>query len=271
MLKQGLHQRLLQKLSPQQIQFIKLLQIPTVELESRIKQELEDNPALAEGFESSQEENSESPYNTDEGNEGGKESEDKYEDEGNNIQELSLEDYMAEDDYNYKLRTQDDPNEERYETPIVQRRSLYDMLEQQASMLNLSENEIQIAHQIIGNIDPDGYFRRPILAIVDELAFRSNLSVREEHVEHVLGKVQQLEPAGVGARDLQECMLLQLHRKPTSRINDLALQIIEEYFEELSKKHFDRLQERLAISREELSDVYHYITRLNPRPGESES
>ena len=273
MLKQGLHQKLLQKLSPQQIQFIKLLQIPTIELEGRIKQELEDNPALAEGNESAEDDN---PYDN-ENDEADTGPDDPYADEaydeaeGPDLQELSLEDYLAEEDYRYKLHTPDDPNDERYETPIVQRCSLYDLLEQQIGMLPLSELEFLVARQIIGNIDPDGYFRRPITAIVDELAFRQNLSVREEVVESVLGIVQSLDPPGVGARDLQECLLLQLHRKPQSPLIQLALRIVENYFEELSKKHFDRLADRLSIDDDQLREVYQLITRLNPRPGESES
>lgn len=270
MLKQGLHQKLLQKLSPQQIQFIKLLQIPTVELEARIKQELEDNPALAEGMDLTADEQADANFDREE-DENEPEREDSYEEEGNDVQELSLEDYLAEEDYRYKLHTPDDPNDERYETPIVQRRSLYDMLEQQVGMLPLSDLEFLVARQIIGNIDGDGYFRRPITAIVDELAFRQNLSVKEEIVEGVLGLIQGLDPPGVGARDLQECLLLQLHRKPSTPVTRLALKIVEDYFEELSKKHFDRLADRLGIEDDELREVYQFITRLNPRPGESES
>lgn len=292
MLKQGLQQKLLQKLSPQQIQFIKLLQIPTAMLETRIKQELEENPALMEAGDSingeefdltqympslSNQANAPTtatdqaaptpePTNTTNDNR------EVDGDEDGHGQEVSLEDYIEqEDDYQYKTQLPDDPNQERYEAPIVQMSSMFDSLMQQIHMFQLDEMESLIAQQIIGSVDEDGYFRRDITAIVDDLAFRQNIYVTDEQVENVLYTVQQLDPPGVAARDLQECLLLQLDRQPSTPDVKCAQEILMDYFEEFTKKHFDRIMERLNISREQFRDAYNQITRLNPKPGESET
>lgn len=267
MLKQGLQQKLLQKLSPQQIQFIKLLQIPTATLEARIKEEMEENPALQDGNQT-----------VDEAPSGEEESPEEPTEEAEELEaerdpyEISLEEYLdTEQDYSYKTQLQDDPNDEHYEAPIVQLRSLYDSLIAQVHLLPLDDTEELIARYIIGNIDEDGYFRRPIQSIVDDLAFRQNVQVAEEQVEGVLNKVQQLEPAGVGARDLQECLLLQLDRKSRTESVELASRLLMDFFDEFTKKHFDRIIERLAVSRDTFRKAYSLITKLNPKPGESES
>jgi RNA polymerase sigma-54 factor len=279
MLKQGLNLKLLQKLSPQQIQFIKLLQIPTAELEARVKQEIEENPALSEGdvnvedILSEVDDSKRSKSDVDLENLNTHSKDYNLADEGpdENL-ELNLEEYIRnEEDYSYKTYMPDDPNEERYEAPIIERHSLYDQLMEQASMLELGELEEIVANQIIGNIDEDGYLRRPLTAIADDLAFRQNLQVEDRLVEQVLLKIQQLEPPGIGARDLQECLLLQLRRKPATDINKIATRIIRDYFEEFTKKHFTKVIDRLNVSDELFKEAYNHILRLNPKPGESES
>ncbi|MDX2063249.1 MAG: RNA polymerase factor sigma-54 [Bacteroidia bacterium] len=272
MLKQGLQQKLLQKLSPQQIQFIKLLQIPTASLEARIQEELEDNPALqdADNPEAAFDETT-TPDADDEADPlESLDTADEIETDSS-ASEISLDDYLDREDYSYKTQLQDDPNDERYEAPIVQLNSLYDSLEAQMHLVELNGQEEIVARYIIGNIDEDGYFRRPISSIVDDLAFRQNTVVPEELVENVLHKVQQLDPPGVGARDLQECLLLQLDRKPRSPEVELAQQVLMDYFEEFTKKHFDRIIDRTGVTREQFREAYQLITKLNPKPGESET
>lgn len=266
MLKQNHQLKLLQKISPQQIQFIKLLQVPTASLEQRIKEEIEKNPALEDdqmGF--------------------GDEKKDEYEDldrkddaEEQDEQishELSLDDYLANDSYDYRTRLPQggDDEEDEYEAPIVQMKSLYDQLDDQLSLLSLSDTERTIGEHIIGSIDEDGYLRRPVRAIVHDMAFRYNLSATPEQIEGVLERVQRFDPPGIGARDLQECLALQLKRKDVNRLTKLALTVIDKYFEEFKKKHFTKLKSRLGINEQDLKQVYEIITRLNPKPGESQS
>ncbi len=265
MLKQNLSQKLLQKLSPQQIQFIKLLQIPTAALEVRIKEEIEENPALDDG-EINEEENNIPEY--------GDESKDKSSTDTNesNENEISMEEYLGEEeDYKYKDYLPDDPNDDRYERPVIQMSTLYDVLLKQIDMFNLTEIEKSIAIQIIGSIDEDGYLRREIEAITDELIFKYSLSVTDEEVEKVVHVVQELDPAGVCARDLQECLELQLRRKTQTPDVKHATAILVECFEEFTKKHFDKIKEKLHYSDEEFKNAYNLITRLNPKPGESTS
>ena len=296
MLRQGLQQKLLQKLSPQQIQFIKLLQVPTAALEARIEQELEENPALISGDDADA--GREATYDTlgpapepstaspeaaapTPGSSEGEASDEatrleaslneRIDDSDGEHPEISLDQYLQEEDYRYKTQLPDDPNTERYEAPVVQRNSLYDTLMAQVHLFDLDGTDERIAQQIIGSIDEDGYFRRPLVAIVDDLAFRQNLTVSEEQVENVLFTVQQLDPAGVGARDLQECLLLQLDRRPHSTEVELARRIVMDHFDEFSKKHFDKIIDRLSVDRDSFRDAYKEITRLNPKPGEHDS
>ncbi|MCB0838790.1 MAG: RNA polymerase factor sigma-54 [Bacteroidetes bacterium] len=275
MLKQNQQLKLLQKISPQQIQFIKLLQVPTASLEQRIKEELEKNPALEDnqmGF------GEEAPGEYEDLDR--KDDDDSRKDDGDDIlkNEVSLDDYLANDSYDYRTRLPQggDDEEDDYEAPIVQMKSLYDSLNEQMSLLNLTEKELLIGENIIGNIDEDGYLRgrgsvNPIKAIVNYLAFRQNIMTTQEEVEAVLAKIQRFDPPGVGARDLQECLLLQLKRKPEDALNNLAIVVIERYFEEFTKKHFSKLRSRLGIDEEALKDVYGIIIKLNPKPGESQS
>jgi len=278
-MKQSLQQKLLQKLSPQQIQFIRLLQVPTAALEARIKEELEENPALLD--EANPEENSETPVaknnnpeqvNTDpidndsDGGEGPMD---------NQSQEVSFDEFYKENTsdphYDYRSYLPEDPNDEEYESPMVQLNSLYDSLMQQIGLLDLTEHQELVAEQIIGSIDEDGYFRRPIETLSDELAFRLNIETTIEEVEYVLVKIQQLEPAGVGARDLRECLLIQLDRKTATKQIQLAKQILTTYYEDFTKKHFDRITSKLKLTNTQFKDAYNFIIKLNPKPGESQT
>lgn len=268
MLKQNQQLKLLQKISPQQIQFIKLLQVPTSVLDQRIKEEIEKNPALEDdqmGFR--EEARNEYEDLDDKPDDLPKEADSKTE------QDIGMEDYLANDYYDYRTRLPQggDDDEDEYEAPIVQMKSLYDQLEEQLSLLNLSDTEHIIGQHIIGSIDEDGYLRRNVKAIVHDMAFRQNLSTTVEEVTAILEKIQRFDPPGIGARDLKECLLLQLCRKDPNKAVKLAIRVIDRYFEEFTKKHFSKLKSRLNISEEDLKEVYQVITKLNPKPGESQS
>ncbi len=273
MLKQNQQLKLLQKISPQQIQFIKLLQVPTASLEQRIKEELEKNPALEDLQMGFGEETKPKGEYEDLDKKDNEESTPKEE-----SQDFSIDDYLASDGYDYRTRLPQggDDEEDEYEAPMIQMQTLYDSLIEQFSLLKLDDREKLIGEHIIGNIDEDGYLRGrgnidPVKAIVNYMAFSQNISIKKEEVEAVLEKIQKFDPAGVGARNVQECLLLQLKRKEQSDIVQLATQVVEKYFEELFKKHFSKLRSRLGMSEEELKEVYHLITKLNPKPGESQS
>jgi RNA polymerase sigma-54 factor len=264
-LKQSTTLKLSQRPSFQQIQFIKLLQVPTAALEARIEEELEMNPVLQDGNEPSSE-------NT-------QEKDNLYEDtnsqaglgEQNENQEASLEELLNQEEYSYKTWLADDSDEERYEAPIVQTSSLYDSLMSQLHLLEMDERQRLIAEEIIGDIDEDGYLRRALISIADDLSFRRNMPVEVEEVEEALYKVQELDPPGIGARDLQECLLLQLNRKTQSQDSLLAFRIIDEFFEEYKSKHFDKIIDKLQISQETFKRAHSVILRLNPKPGESQT
>jgi RNA polymerase sigma-54 factor len=270
MLKQNQQLKLLQKISPQQIQFIKLLQVPTATLEQRIKEELEKNPALDELNMGFGEEKPKGEYDDLDKKDDAPAQEDTH--------DYSMDEYLASDGYDYRTRLPSggDSDEDDYEAPIVQMKSLNDLLMEQMYLLDLEEHEQLIAEHIIGNIDEDGYLRGkgsmdPVKAIVNYMAFRQNISTTMEEVEYLLEKIQRFDPSGVGARDLQECLILQLKRKPASRNTELAITLLEKYFEEFKKKHFSKIRSRLGISEEELKEVYEMIKKLNPKPGESQS
>ncbi|MCB9235741.1 MAG: RNA polymerase factor sigma-54 [Bacteroidia bacterium] len=264
MLKQRQQLRLLQKISPQQIQFIKLLQIPTALLETRIKEELEQNPALNEG-----EDDFDSPGEYDR--------QDDYQDnetdpEDSRDDEFSIEDFVASDDsFSYKTKLPTSPDEEEYEAPIIALESFYDRIREQLGMLDLNEDEKLVAEHLIGSLDEDGYLRRPIPAVVNDLAFRSNIRMTPDQVEAILRKIQGFDPPGIGARDLQECLILQLERKQQTEETRIAIRLLREYFEEFSKKHFARMKSGLGVSEEKLKEIYEIIVKLNPKPGESSS
>ncbi|MEM9847683.1 MAG: RNA polymerase factor sigma-54, partial [Bacteroidota bacterium] len=260
MLRQNLSQKLQQKLSPQQIQLMKLLQIPSVNLEQRIKEELEVNPALEESEQKPEEQEFESSETKDE----------NYE-----LEEY-IQDYIDDDPYSYKLRLDRSSDEEDKSIPIAVESSFHDYLEDQLYLLNLQDEQKEaIAMQIIGSIDDDGYLRRAIVSIRDDLMFAQNIFVDEQAIEDILQQIQQFEPAGVGARDLRESLLLQLrHKLESDRLTNfehveamaLAEEIIDRRFDEFSKKHYQKLQEDLRIDEEQLKAAIEEIVHLNPKP-----
>lgn len=268
-LSQRLQHKLLQKLSPQQIQLMKLLQVPTANLETRIKEELEENPALeldedkmdesAEEIKDEFAENGEEVYEEPDG------SEDEYEN-------IDVSDYVQEGDdevADYKLRDDNYPeDDEGRQLPFKSEVSFFEMLKNQLGLLKLDDKDKVIAEQIIGSIDEDGYLRRETSAIVDDLAFRQNINATEEEVEAIIQRIQHFEPAGVAARDLQECLLLQLHRqKDEGKPVDLAIKAISKYFDEFTKKHYEKIQRGLNLDDDDLKEVMQQIIRLNPKPG----
>ncbi len=258
MLNQRLQQKLLQKLSPQQIQMIKLLEIPTLQIEQRIKKELEENPALEEGAE-------------DEEVPAGDQEEDNFEEEDKDQDEFTLDDYIDDDETpDYKLQTSNysKDDDKRAEIPFSAGSSFHEHLEAQLGLRELTEKQKILGEYIIGNIDEDGYLRREPSSIVDDLAFLQNIQTTEEELLEVLKIVQDLEPAGVGARTLRECLMLQLEKKemddPAVR---LAYLIIDQHFEEFSKRHYDKIMSRLNLSENKLKSVIDEVLKLNPKPG----
>ena len=271
MQKLGLKQSLLQKLTPQQIQFIKLLQIPTMSLETRIEQELEENPLLEATLDSptetSEEENSAEDSFDDNGN-------DESDVKSNDDDEIDLGDYLRDDDISgYKM--QGDGNysedEDRETMPIPLQQTFQDSLTNQLGFLRLNEKEDKIAEQLLGSIEEDGYIRRPLSSMADDLAFSQNINATVEDFEKVLAKIQGFEPAGIAARDLRECLLLQLRRKVEGETIIIATKIVENYFDEFTKKHYEKIQKNLTISDELLKEALTQITHLNPKPGDSGS
>jgi RNA polymerase sigma-54 factor len=256
-LRQHLTQKLEQRLSPQQIQLMKLLQVPTMELEQRIKQELEENPALEEGIDILEEDE----YSN----------EDEYQEDSDDLTDFDLSDYMDDDSPDYKTQVSNSSkDDEEYYVPLSGEQSFQERLIEQLHLLDLDDTQFSIADVIIGNLDESGYLNRSIYALVDDLAFSANIYVTEEEIEYVLRIVQELDPAGVGARDLRECLLLQLKRNQDGNITRFtAKKIIEDYFDEFIKKHYDKIQLKLEIEDEDLKDAIEEILRLNPKPGGS--
>ncbi|MDF2437623.1 MAG: polymerase sigma-54 factor [Bacteroidota bacterium] len=262
MLRQVQSQKLLQKLSPQQIQLMKLLQLPTIALEQRIKEEMEMNPALEEGAETDDEPVDEFQN---------EEIDDSPADE-NQRDDFALTDYMDDDEgASYKLKANNvSPDEERKEIPFSVGLSFQDMLDTQLGMKALDDREHSIADYLIGNLDDDGYLRRDLASIVDDIAFSQNIDTTEKELESLLKIIQDFDPAGVGARDLQECLLIQLRKKEVqTQIVELATEVVEKQMDEFSKKHYDKIQKKLEIDDETLREVIQEILKLNPRPGNS--
>ncbi|QGY43770.1 RNA polymerase factor sigma-54 [Maribellus comscasis] len=256
----SLQQKLLQKLSPQQIQVIKLLEIPTMQLEQRIKKELEENPVL--------ELESDNPEFEDDGEAQELKSEKDTDDE-----EFSFDDYLNDEDEipSYKLSANNYSKDEKYvDIPFSVGTTFHENLYDQLRLVNLSEEQQQLAEYIIGNIDDDGYLRRDLLAISDDLAFNMNMEVSEEELLKILKVIHELDPAGVGARDLKECLLIQLNRKKGKEL-DLAKTIVKDFFTEFTKKHYDKIQKKLELSDEELKQGIDQVLKLNPKPGSSYS
>lgn len=258
MQKLGLSQSLTQKLSPQQIQFIKLLQVPTVELDTRIEEELEVNPALEEGKEDSAEEKSAEENSADDFDEGVDD-------------EVNVEDYLRDDDYSgYKMQG-DGENFDDKDMPIPTTTSLNDQLMAQLGFLGLDERQYIIGEQLVGSIESDGYIRRELESIVNDMAFAQNIESDIDEIEEVLRKVQKFDPPGIAARNLRECLLIQLDRKVEhSDIINIATRIIHDCFDEFTKKHYTKIQKKLGITEPDLlKNAVDLITKLNPKPGSS--
>jgi len=271
-LSQSLQQKLLQKLSPQQIQLMKLLQVPTAHLEERIKEELEENPALEQGEENHEEEFD--SYLNGETENFSEEASDKDEMDGSQdeYENIDISEYVSDgDDDIADYRTRDDnyPEMDEQKTlPYKVETTFHESLLDQLGMLSLDERRYKIAEQVVGSIDDDGYLRRELSSIVDDLAFRQNVDASEEEIEEIIKKIQQFDPPGICARDLRECLLLQLNRQLIEgRDVALAMQVLDKYFEEFTKKHYEKIQRGLNLTDDDLKNVIGAIIRLNPKPG----
>ena len=255
MLKQELQLRLAQKLSPQQIQLMKLIQLPTLSFEQRLQREIEENPALETGREELEDDvvavNEEEEHDVIEAN------------------DINIDEYLSDDEIpDYRLRTNNySPDDEEKQVPYAAGQSFHQYLSQQLSTFNLNERQEQIAAFLVGSIDDTGYIRRELLDIVDDLAFIENFYTDHQEVSKVLHWVQQLDPAGVGATSLQECLMLQLQRKEQTSEVALALQIVSKSFDAFSKKHFNKLLVKFDVSENQLKEALEEIGKLNPKPG----
>ena len=256
-LRQSLQQKLLQKLSPQQIQLMKLLQVPTVELEQRIKQEIEENPALEEG---------EQEKEIDDKN-------DEYEDADaaeNSLDDFNIDNYLDDDVPDYRLSARNhSPEADEKAIPLAGGKTFQEVLQQQVALRIKDEQQLIIADHIIGNLDDAGYLRRELFNIVDDLAFSQNIIINEQEIEEVLKTIQELEPYGVGARDLRECLLIQLRKKTKTVPIVTAEEILDRFFEEFTKKHYSKITTRLDITELDVKEALAEIVKLNPKPGNS--
>lgn len=266
-LSQSLQQKLLQKLSPQQIQLMKLLQVPTANLEERIKEELEENPALEQTDEDHDDQ-------FDEVKDEFESEDDDFEKDGSEDEydNIDISEYVGDDDgeiAEYKMKDENYPEaDDNKVVPYKVETSFHEHLNEQLGMLKLDDTQHKIAEQIVGSIDDDGYLRRETAAIVDDLAFRQNIESNEVQVEEVIKMIHQFEPAGVAARNLQECLLLQLARQKVARKEvEMAIDVLTHYFDEFTKKHYDKIQRGLDLTDDQLKDVINQIIRLNPKPG----
>ena len=268
-LKQTQSLRLQQKLSPQQIQLMKLIQLPVMALEQRIKEELESNPALEEESdtttENEEEFDADEPPTTEDDREP-----DETDSSISKEDDVSYEDFVDEDefaDYKYQVNNSGKDNDFK-EMPIRESTDFHDQLEEQLGLLDLDEKSFTIGLYLIGCIDDDGYIRRDAGSIVDDLAFTQNISTMPEEVEHMIEVLQKFDPPGIAARSLQECLLLQLERSDEqTREVQLAIEVVKQCMEEFSKKHYDKIAKKLNIGEEDLKDVLAEITKLNPKPG----
>lgn len=268
-LSQSLQQKLLQKLSPQQIQLMKLLQVPTANLEERIKEELEENPALEQG-----EEGHEEDFHDELKDEFDNSADDDMDPDGSleEYDNVDISEYVMDDDgeiADYKTKDDNYPEmDDQKVIPIKVETSFHEMVLNQLGMLELDERSYKIAEQVVGSLDDDGYLRRELTSIADDLAFRQSLVVEEKEIEAVISQVQQFDPAGIAARDLRECLLLQLKRKTNEgKSVELAVQILTKYFDEFTKKHYEKIQKSLGLTDEQLKEVIGQIIKLNPKPG----
>jgi len=255
MLKQSLQQRLLQKLSPQQIQVIKLLELPTLQLEERIKKELEENPVLEEG-------GSEEEYVED--------FQDETSENDKDNEEFSVEDYLNDEDVpSYKLAANNySKDDKQVDIPFSGGTSFHELLLSQLGLRMLSDTDKELAEYLIGNIDDDGYLRRDLESIVNDLAFSLAIETNEEELEKILLVIQDFDPAGVGARNLQECLILQINKK--AKFNPdvkLAYKILNSFFEEFTRKHYDKIKRKINVSDEDFKCAIDEILKLSPKPG----
>ena len=252
-LKQYLTQKTEQRLSPQQIQLMKLLQVPTLELDQRIKQELEENPALEEGAESEEDDF------------------EQEEDDDGDEDEFDISDYFDEDVADYKTQANNtSKDDEERVVPLSGETSFQEKLSEQLHLINLDDVQFLIADVLIGNLDESGYLSRNLDALVDDLAFSLNIETTEAEIEVVLLLLQSLDPAGIGARNLRECLLIQINRRQDKSLSrQRAKTILELYFEEFTKKHYDKIAKKLAITDAELKQSIDEILKLNPKPGGS--
>lgn len=257
MLKQTLAQKLQQKLSPQQIQLMKLVQLPTQSLEARIKQEIEENPALQEG-----KEKAEDTFENDASDE---------REVRDSMEEINWDDYLGDDDTpDYRTKANNySADDELYEAPVIVSESFHDSLISQLRLRDLNTDQLDLATYLVGTIDDDGLLRRELIDIVDDLAFSQGVFTEEKELERLLTVIQDLDPPGVGGRDLRECLMLQLERKrPSFKVN-LALSILDDHFDSFVKRHYQKLMDRLGVNEDELRDAIEEIGRLNPKPGGS--
>ncbi len=263
MLKQHLQFKLSQKLSPQQIQLMKLIQLPVQAFEQRLKQELEENPALERGKEDS----------------GALDDEygDSYDGDGEvesiNTDDINIDDYLSDDEVpDYRTRTSNySADDEEKSIPYAAGISFNQFLINQLNTVYLNDEEWTVAEFLVGSVDESGYIRRPLTDIMDDLAFTQNVYVDEATIEHVLKIVQEMDPPGVGARSLDECLIIQLKRKEMSPAIGLAIEILEKSFDQFTKKHYDKLQQRHSIDEQQLKEAISEIEKLNPKPGGSYS
>ena len=261
MLKQQLNFKLSQKLSPQQIQLMKLIQLPTQAFEQRVKQELEDNPALDNGKEKSEEYEFEDEFKND-----------VQENDSDVIEtEINVDEYLSDNEVpSYRLQANNYSKDDDEKTvPYASGTSFSQHLKTQLQTFRLKDNEYDIAEFLVGSVDESGYIRRDTPDIVDDLAFTQNVYTDEETVERVFKVVHQLDPAGVGARDLQECLLIQLKRRNTTASVELAIDILEKAFDQFTKKHYKKLLAKFDITEDQLKDAIEQIEHLNPKPGGS--
>ena len=254
MLKQSLQQRLLQKLSPQQIQLMKMLQLPTLELEQRIKEEMEENPALDEGEEIEEEKIiSQEDHISHEQRE-----------------DFNFQDYVNDETPYYKTQANNfSKDQDEKQTPLALGDSFRERLLTQLGLKIKNERQKTIAEQLVGNLDESGYLRRELFNIVDDLAFSQNITTTEKELEKALKEVQELEPAGVGARDLKECLLIQLNKKPKTIAIKTAEVILEKCFDAFIKKQNNKISKKLDIDSEAIKSAIAEIVKLNPKPGNS--
>ena len=264
MLKQSLQFKLLQKLSPQQIQLMKLIQLPTQAFEERLKQELEENPALDDGKEEIEN------FDDDLSNE--------YDDDNGteiiNADDINIDEYLSDDEVpSYKTQANNySADYEEKNVPYEAGISFHQSLKNQLNTFRLTDDEFTIAEYLVGSIDDSGYIRREIIDLVDDLAFSANVFTTEEKVIEILTSVvHNLDPIGIGARDLKECLVIQLKAKESNKIRTLAIDILENAFDHFVKKHYEKLQEKYGISEEELKLINTEISKLNPKPGSSYS